>query len=194
MDFFGKMPQLSLVLASQSPRRRFLLQGLGLNPQIRPVAIDETPLPGESIRQCAERLAIQKAKAASCDVEELVLAADTLVGLESSILGKPKNPEDAVKMLRELSGQWHEVVTGVAVRSTKKLLTRTVVTRVEFRDLSMAEITAYVASEEPLDKAGSYGIQGHGGALVRNIEGDYPNVVGLPIQALFDLLEEMGAS
>tara|TARA_Y100001954_G_scaffold223483_1_gene261827 strand:+ start:226 stop:810 length:585 start_codon:yes stop_codon:yes gene_type:complete len=192
MDFFEKMPQIQLVLASQSPRRRFLLQGLGLNPTIRPVSIDETPLSGESARQCAERLAQEKVRAASCGSREVVLAADTLVGLNNRVLGKPKSPEDAKKMLGELSGQWHEVVTGLAVRSSKKLLTGSVVTRVEFRDLSTLEIAAYVASEEPLDKAGSYGIQGHGGALVRNIEGDYPNVVGLPIQALFELLEELG--
>ena len=191
MDFFKKIPHFSLVLASQSPRRRFLLTGLGLRPAVRPVSIDESPLQGESAFECAERLSITKAQAAHCGVHDLVLAADTLVALGGRILGKPKNAAEALIMLRNLSGKWHEVVTGLALRTSDRVVSRTVVTRVEFRDLSEDEIAAYVATEEPLDKAGAYGIQGHGGALVRNVQGDYPNVVGLPIQAFTERVNEL---
>ena len=191
MDFFSKSEQISLVLASKSPRRRFLLEGIGLIPILRPVEVDETPLQGETAADCAIRLAAAKAQAAPISEKEVLLAADTLVALDGEPLGKPQDAENAREILGRLSGRWHEVVTAVALRTPRACRTAAVTTRVEFRRLNAAEIDAYVRTGEPLDKAGAYGIQGHGGALVKRLEGDYANVVGLPIHAVLNLAKEM---
>lgn len=183
-----------MILASASPRRAQLLEGVGIYLHIRPADIDETRLPGESPVELVERLAREKAHAAFGDHEDYVrdaslLGADTIVWTDDGeVLGKPRDPADACRMLRDLSGRTHHVSTGVCImidpwpeegepRETSFVET----TDVTFYDLTDEEIAAYVATMEPLDKAGAYGIQGTGRLLVRRIEGDYHNVVGLPV-------------
>ena len=173
-----------MILASQSPRRIELMREAGFDCRVMPADIDESPLPGE--RPCAlvERLACAKARAVAphADADEALIAADTIVYLDDEILGKPVDAEDAKRMLHLLSGRTHQVATGVCLRRGAREDAFTVRTHVTFYPLSDAEIDAYVATGEPLDKAGAYGIQGAGGRLlVRGIEGDYYNVVGLPI-------------
>ncbi len=185
------MPRL--VLASASPRRRELLAGLGLEFEVRPTAVDETPLPGETAAICVERLARAKADSEAAP-DELVLAADTLVVLAGEILGKPAGPEEAEAMLARLAGRDHLVMTGVAVRdgSTGRTLSGVETTRVAVAPLTPEEIARYVASGEPLDKAGAYAIQGLGALFVEAIEGNYTNVVGLPLPLTARLLAELG--
>jgi septum formation protein len=182
-----------LVLASASPRRRELLAGLGLTPLVRPTEIDETPYPDERPEECALRLASAKA-AAAVAAGELVLAADTLVVVDGDILGKPTGPDEAAAMLGRLAGRDHLVVTGVAVRDGDRSRTAAGVetTRVTMAPLAPAEIERYVATGEPLDKAGAYAIQGLGALLVERIEGNYSNVVGLPLPLTAHLFAELG--
>lgn len=183
----------ALWLASRSPRRAALLETLGVAFAVLDVEVDETPFPGEIPGDYVVRLARAKASAgrASAVSPAPVLAADTSVVLNGEILGKPANPDDARRMLRRLSGGWHEVQTGVALAHAA-LVTVRVSTRVQFRALTETEIDCYVASGEPADKAGAYGIQGLGGALVARIEGSYPNVVGLPLAETLALLRAAG--
>ena len=183
----------TLVLASGSPRRRQLLESLGLEIEVRPADIDETPLESESGCDCALRLAEAKARSVVRE-GELVLAADTVVVLEGDLLGKPGNAAEAAAMLRRLSGREHEVMTGVAVCDLSRSLRLAFVevTKVRFAELSEAEIAWYVATGEPLDKAGAYGIQGHGSLFVDAIEGNYSNVVGLPLAPTYRLLRRAG--
>ena len=191
MEIIKKLKEFHLVLASQSPRRRFLLQGLGCDLTVRPADIDETPQPAELAEDYVRRLASEKACACDASTEEIVIAADTVVVLDGLILGKPRDEAEAKAMLERLSGITHQVLSGVAVRHGDISLTGVEVTEVRFRNLSVSEIDAYVATGEPLDKAGAYGIQGHGGALVADIHGDYPSVVGLPITKLDSLLRQL---
>lgn len=179
----------SLWLASRSPRRAALLETLGVDFAVLDVEVDETPMPGEAAVDYVIRLAGAKASAgrAAAPVPAPVLAADTTVVLNGEILGKPVDGPDAVHLLSRLSGRWHEVLTGVALAHAT-LDTIAVLTRVQFRALTAAEIECYVASGEPADKAGAYGIQGLGGALVARLEGSYPNVVGLPLAETLNLL------
>jgi septum formation protein len=179
----------SLWLASRSPRRAALLETLGVAFAVLDVEVDETPIAGEVPVDYVLRLARAKAKAGQVAASSPapVLAADTTVVLSGEILGKPANDSEARHMLRRLSGVWHEVLTGVALAHAT-LDTRVVSTRVQFRALNDAEIDCYVASGEPADKAGAYGIQGLGGALVTRLEGSYPNVVGLPLAESLALL------
>ena len=180
-----------MILASGSPRRREILEDLGISPIVRPADVDETPLDGESPTELVERLARAKADACAADLPaklagQTVLAADTIVWREGDhVLGKPANDDQARAMLEELSGATHHVSTGVCllVRSggREERVSFHDTTDVRFRSLSAEEIDAYVRSGEPADKAGSYGIQGLGRLLVSGIEGDYYNVVGLPV-------------
>jgi septum formation protein len=183
-----------LVLASGSPRRLQLLTALGLDPEVAPVDIDETPLPDEAPHRCARRLAGEKAAVALArhPAGRLVLAADTVVALGPEILGKPEGPEDAARMLRRLSGRCHEVHTAVAAGCGEKTALRLSTSEVEFRALRAGEIEAYVATGEPLDKAGAYGIQGRAAIFVSRLCGSYSGVVGLPLCETAELLREFG--
>lgn len=186
-----------MYLASQSPRRRELLAQLGFDLTVVPADIDETRRPGEAPRELVARLARQKAEASRERLEhagrceaDLLLAADTVVWLGDEVLGKPADAADARRMLRLLSGRTHHVSTGVSLLSLSptgaELARRSFVETcaVAFFTLTELQIDAYVASGEPLDKAGAYGIQGLGRLLVRGIEGDYYTVVGLPVARL----------
>ena len=188
-----KFPRL--ILASASPRRQALLTQLGLFPIVEPPAVDERPLPGEDARSLAARLARMKgsaiaARAANRDA--VVLAADTVVALDGELLGKPTSPEDAMRMLRTLSGRTHSVISGLFVASPRHMETQAVETRVRFRALSESQIRWYAATGEPLDKAGSYAIQGIGGAFVESIEGSHSNVIGLPLAETLNALDRAG--
>jgi septum formation protein len=184
-----------IILASNSPRRRELLSQIGLTFTIAPADVDERTRPGESPVDYAERLAREKARAAAERAGKgIVIAADTIVVVRGDILGKPADAADARRMLAELSGREHEVVTALAVMDaeTKRASVKTSVTRVWFRTLTEREIKAYVATGEPLDKAGAYGIQERGALLVERIEGCYSNVVGLPLSLLGEMLRDFG--
>lgn len=168
-------------LASGSPRRRQLLSWAGLEVVGHPEPVDESWLDDESGDAAAERLARAKCVGPA---DEIVLSADTVVHREGCPpYGKPTDDADAARMLRELSGTWHQVTTGVAIRQADRLRSFRVTTDVRFRDLREEEIARYVATGEPHDKAGAYGIQGEGGALVAEVRGDWTNVMGLPLEA-----------
>jgi septum formation protein len=190
-----------LVLASASPRRRELLAALGLAFAVRPVDIDETPQEGEPPRDYVLRLAREKARHAA-HPGELVIAADTVVvppaadGGPPELLGKPADGAEARRMLARLAGREHTVVTGVALEARAEGVPRRAAaveeSRVRLADLSAAEIDWYVATGEPLDKAGSYAIQGLGALFVEAVAGNYANVVGLPLPAVYRLFAELG--
>jgi septum formation protein len=184
---------MRLVLASNSPRRQELLQKAGLEFEVHPSGVDEILRPDEGGEDFACRLAREKALdvAGSLPPGRLVLGADTVVVIDGLILGKPSGPDDAVHMLRTLSGATHNVVTGVClVRAPDQIeALRHETTIVAFRDLKEAEIQSYVASGEPLDKAGAYAIQGLASKFVTLIDGCYFNVVGLPIPLVQDMLK-----
>ncbi len=182
----------SLVLASGSPRRIELLRAIGLNPQVFKPDVDETPVRGESARAMVRRLARLKAKVTSAGfAESIVLAADTtVVGTDGKrILGKPESAADALRMLRQLRGKSHTVLTGYCLAQGTKVFSRVVASRVVMRDVKLSVLEAYVATGEPLDKAGAYGIQGLGGLLVESIRGSYTNIVGLPVSHVVADLE-----
>jgi septum formation protein len=182
-----------LVLASGSPRRAELLARLGLTPEIRPAAVDETPLPGEPAPDLVVRLAAAKARAVhDPNADEVVLAADTMVVLDGAALGKPDDDAEAAAMLRRLSGRTHEVLTALAVHRGPRRHATTVTTRVRFRTLTDSEVAWYLATGEPRDKAGAYALQGAGAALVDHLEGSDTNVIGLPLAATVDLLRCAG--
>lgn len=184
---------MRLILASGSPRRRELLAGLGLKPEVRPVDIDETPRPGEDAETYVGRLAEEKARERA-EPGELILAADTVVAIDGELLGKPEDPEDARRMLRRLSGRAHNVLTGVAVfdPASDRLQLEVVTTAVVFNPLSEEEIHWYVQGGEPMDKAGAYGIQGQAALFIERLDGNYSNVVGLPLPAVYRLLQSAG--
>lgn len=181
------MFSLPVVLASASPRRLDLLRSVGLEPEVRPGDVEERRRPGEDPLAMVERLARDKRDAVARP-GELVLAADTVVVLDGSVLGKPGTPEVAVDMLRRLSGRVHHVVTGVAVSGPGGSTSTAVSTEVAWRTLSDEEVDAYVATGEPLDKAGGYGIQGGGADFVASLVGSRDNVVGLPVATALELL------
>ena len=184
-----------LILASASPRRAELLQQIGLDFQVQPADIDETPTSLETPEHYVERLAREKALSIAREhPDKLVLGSDTSVIHNEEILGKPESSEQAVSMLQALSGSTHQVLTAVALAKGSECWSRVVVTDVTFRELETAEISAYVASGEPMDKAGSYGIQGLGGIFVSAIKGSYSAVVGLPLQETAALLAQAGHS
>jgi len=182
-----------LVLASGSPRRRELLAGLGLAFTIRAAEIDETPHPGETPAACVRRLAHAKATARS-EAGELVLGADTVVVLDGQLLGKPRDPADARRMLAAIAGREHTVLTGVTLHGEPQGRQESVVeaSRVRMARMSPREIDWYVATGEPLDKAGSYAVQGVGALFVEAIYGNYTNVVGLPLPATCRLFRTLG--
>jgi septum formation protein len=171
------------------------LSTLGIDHDVQPADVDEVRLPGEVPEAMAVRLARAKAAAiAELRPSDLVLAADTVVAIDDHVLGKPESPEDAERMLAMLSGHRHRVVTGVALACPGgEVLERYDVTEVWFRELSPETIAAYVATGEPLDKAGSYGVQGVGAVLVERVDGDFFSVMGLPVRLVVDLLAEAGA-
>jgi septum formation protein len=185
-----------LVLASASPRRRELLARLVAGFDVRASEADETPLPGETPEAMVLRLALVKARAVA-RLGEVALGADTVVAVDGEILGKPADDADALAMLRRLSGRGHEVWTGVALVAAgdgpapARELARACRTGVVFRTLSEGEMAAYVATGEPHDKAGAYGIQGGAAAFVDHVDGDFTNVVGLPLPLVAELLAEL---
>jgi septum formation protein len=179
-----------LILASQSPRRAEILRTVGWAFAAVPANIDESRFADEDAVIYVERLARTKAKTVATDFPaELVLGADTVVVSDSEILGQPRDDDDAKRMLRFLSGRWHEVVTGVAlVRANDEPLVRHERTRVRFAEMSTDQINWYVATGEPRGKAGAYAIQGQGALFIEAIEGDYFNVVGLPVRLVFEMM------
>lgn len=182
-----------VILASQSPRRRELLSLIGIQHEVQPADIDETPFPGELATVHSERLAREKAALIAARAPgALVIGADTVVVAGQQILGKPGDEADARSMLRLLSGRTHMVYTAVAIARDELLDSEVEGVSVSFRDLSDADIEAYVATGEPADKAGAYGIQGFGSTLVDGIQGDFFAVVGLPLRRLTALCERNG--
>lgn len=182
--------QPKLYLASTSPRRREILQSLGIDFEVIPVETDESPYKGERPSALVLRLAIAKADGAP--VSGFVLAADTVVVLDDRILGKPGDVDEAIDMLLALSGRTHTVLTGVALKTPDRTLTALSSTEVQFREIGRDEAMAYWQSGEPCDKAGAYGIQGLGGALVSAIHGSYSGVMGLPAFETIKLLKAVG--
>lgn len=212
-----------LVLASASPRRQDLLRSADIVFTVQAADIDETPLPGEPPRECAERLAREKALAVlRTRAQDVVLGADTIVVVDDTILGKPADAADAARMLRLLSGRLHSVITGVCVvqsvasrqlpaasedrvrlsaqvppayeilrTENQELRVASETTLVTMSELSDAEIRDYVASGEPMDKAGAYAIQGRASRWIPRIEGDYTNVVGLPVALVYRMLAQL---
>ncbi len=195
---------LPLVLASASPRRQELLRKAGIGFSVHPADVDETPREGESAQACAERLAREKALVVlRAYPHEYVLGADTIVVIDREILGKPRDQADAARMLRLLSGHVHYVITGVCLvgpalgnenyeLSSGFQDTRSETTLVTVSELSDQEIRDYVATGEPMDKAGGYAIQGVASRWITRIEGDYSNVVGLPVALVYRMLREHG--
>ena len=194
----------TLVLASASPRRQELLRNAGIPFTVYPANIPEVPSSGESPRACAERLAREKARVVLFQHPgKLVLGADTIVVVDGEILGKPRDEADAVRMLHLLSGRTHQVITGVCLVGTlrtenQKLETgfedtRSESTLVTMTTLSDEDIRSYIASGEPMDKAGAYAIQGMASRWIPRIDGDYFNVVGLPVALVRRMLQEHGA-
>ena len=189
------MSKLRVVLASASPRRHQLLNLIGIDHEVIPADIDESVRGRESPRKHAERLAREKAAAVmGRDADLVAIAADTIVLIDKKILGKPANTVDAGSMLRLLSGREHTVVTAIAVARGKKVTSAVEEVAVKFRQLTDDEIDAYIATGEPMDKAGAYGIQGFGGTIVERIDGDYFAVMGLPLVRLVALLAGVGVS
>ena len=201
------MNRPQIFLASTSPRRRELLEQLGVRYQYLEVAVDETPLPREQAANYVKRLAVRKAQHARTDtvaVEDIpVLAADTCIVHQGNIIGKPANREQAVEILTQLSGRTHEVYSAVAVSfKTTALSSPTTptleskvklsVSRVSFRTLRSAEILGYCATGEPMGKAGAYAIQGRAAAFIRHLEGSYSGVMGLPLYETAELLSAVG--
>jgi septum formation protein len=184
-----------LILASSSPRRQELLREAGVAFEVYPAHIAEARNAGELPLEYAERLAREKAQAiASRFPGRYVLGADTIVVVDTEVLEKPLNGADAARMLRLLSGRGHHVITAVCLITPKGSLARSATTTVHFREVRVAEIQRYVASGEPMDKAGAYAIQGGAGLWVQRIEGDYSNVVGLPVTLVKEMLHESGFS
>ena len=185
----------SLYLASGSPRRQELLAQLGVSFERIVTGIEEKRAEGESAQQYVSRLAREKAQAgvALAPRDLPVLGADTIVILNGEVLEKPHDTEHAARMLRKMSGQTHQVMTAVALADSQHVLDCLVVTDVTFRVLTDDEIAAYIASGEPMDKAGAYGIQGLGGCFVRKINGSYHAVVGLPLVETYELLSNFNS-
>jgi len=200
-----------LVLASASPRRQELLRNVGISFVVQVADVDETPLPGEGARDCAERLAREKAlKVWRARPQDVVLGADTVVVVDGTILGKPADGDDAARMLRMLSGREHRVITGVClVRAVvsgqgssskvkaparEELKSASETTVVTMSEISEREIRDYVATGEPMDKAGAYAIQGIASRWIPRIEGDYSNVVGLPVALVYRMLRKDGSA
>lgn len=182
---------MNVILASQSPRRKELLGLLNIPFTVRVADIDETMDPGATAYSEVARVSRMKAMAVPCEPEDLVIAADTIVVCDGRILGKPRDPEEAKEMLHLLSGRDHQVMTGLTVLRGDRAAVVTEVTDIHFRELSEREIEAYVASGDPMDKAGAYGIQSGAALFCDRICGDYYNVVGLPVCRLTEIMKQM---
>lgn len=181
---------MNVILASQSPRRRELLGLFRIPFTVRAADIDETMDPALPAEQEVARVSRAKAMATPAKAEDVVIAADTIVVCNGKTLGKPKSKEQAVEMLTMLSGRDHQVMTGLTVRKGDTCRTVTEITHLHFRKLSQREILDYVATGEPMDKAGAYGIQGGAALFVERLDGDYYNVMGLPVCRLWQMLAE----
>ena len=181
---------MAIILASQSPRRRELMGLLRLPFTVRVADIDETMDPGKAPFDEVARVSRLKAEATPRQAEDTVIAADTIVVCQDQVLGKPKDEADAYRMLRLLSGRDHQVMTGLTVLQGNKTVTCTEVADIHFRELSDKEIYDYIATGEPMDKAGAYGIQGGAALFAQRLEGDYYNVMGLPVCRLYLILKE----
>ena len=185
-----------LILASASPRRAEILRTVGWPFETQAVRIDESRRAGEEAVAYVERVARAKAEAAALRVQgSTILGADTVVVIENDVLGKPRDDEDARRMLRLLRDRWHQVLTGVALINGETGSSKVAheITEVRFAAMSADEINWYVATGEPQDKAGAYAIQGQGARFIKEIRGDYFNVVGLPVRLLYELMNEGGA-
>jgi len=184
-----------IILASQSPRRKILLEKMNIPFRIVPSRIAELPPLGERPGAYSARMAMEKAlEVAESHPDHLIIGADTVVSINDTILGKPASTNEAVMMLSRLSGQWHEVWTGICLyhKKSNSQEIKAVCSHVHFRPLSVEEITRYVETGEPMDKAGAYAIQGKGKALVRELKGSYHNVIGLPTLELAKMLQDIG--
>jgi septum formation protein len=196
MDSFASRfdPDFMLILASASPRRQELLRNARIAFAVEPAHIAEDPLPNERARDCAERLAREKALAvAGKRPNDVVLGADTVVVIDGQILGKPVDAADAVHMLRRLSGRVHQVITGVCLVAGGQWSVGSETTSVTMAEISEKEIAEYVASGEPMDKAGAYAIQGMASRWIPRIDGDYGNVVGLPVALVWRMMRKVPA-
>ena len=187
----------TIILASASPRKKEILKKTGLKFKVDESDYEEKVDPGLKPHELARFLSREKARdVARRHRDALVIAADTIVLLRGRLFGKPRNEEQAKEMLRALSGKAHSVITGFTIIDTagKKEISRSVESKVFFKRLSADEIETYIRSGEPLDKAGAYGVQGLGAVIVKRIEGDFFNVVGLPLNALAESLKEFGVN
>jgi len=183
-----------LVLASASPRRQELLRNAGIAFEVQPAHISEDPRPGETAKACAERLAREKALAVARQrPHDVVLGADTVVVVDGQLLGKPLDAADAARMLRMISGRAHDVITGVCLVVSGQWSVASEITAVAMSEISDKEIAEYVATGEPMDKAGAYAIQGVASRWIPRIEGDYSNVVGLPVALVWRMLQEISS-
>ena len=182
---------MRVILASQSPRRRELLGLFRIPFEIQAADIDETMDPDLPAGQEVSRVSRSKAMAIAADDDQIIIAADTIVVVDGRVLGKPQSPDHARQMLKSLSGRDHQVMTGIAVRRGSQCAVCTEVTDVTFRPLTDAEIDAYIATGEPMDKAGAYGIQGGAALFCEKLHGDYYNVMGLPVCRLGLMLKSM---
>lgn len=182
-----------VILASQSPRRRELLTLVGIAHEVRPADIDESYRAGEYPHAHAKRLACEKAGVVARDAPDaLVIGSDTIVVVDGDVLGKPRDDADAAAMLTRLAGRSHTVITAVAVQWRGVTRSAVEVVDVTFHPLTAVEIDAYIATREPMDKAGAYGIQGYGATIVARVDGDYFAVMGLPLQRLVRLMADLG--
>ncbi len=189
------MREVHIVLASASPRRRELLERLGWHFDVVPADVEELKIPGEVPSAMVMRLARLKGESVAASYpESLVISSDTTVALGSEIFGKPKDDDDALRMLRALSGHTHSVYTGLAIFWRGRSLCSCDCTQVTFRELSPQSLKSYTATGEPRGKAGAYAIQGLGGLMIQSIHGDYSTVVGLPLCLLGRMMEELGFS
>ncbi|MFO7819918.1 MAG: Maf family protein [Halanaerobacter sp.] len=183
---------MEIVLASASPRREMLLEQLGLDFKIEPSEIDETKVRLDSPSKLVQRLSYLKANEVQSEDYQLIIAADTVVSSQNLILEKPRDEEEAKRMLKKLSGTTHQVLTGITVMKGEKVRTDYEETNVTFKELTSNEIDDYIATGEALDKAGAYGIQAKGAVFVKKIEGCFYNVVGLSLYKLVEMVKEMG--
>lgn len=182
---------MRIILASESPRRKELLKLMGLTYTVEPSDIAETPPEHATVAETVQALALQKAKTIfQKHPDACVIGADTVVDLDGVILGKPHTPEHAREYLSRMQGRWHVVYTGVAVLTPDSSDVRCCTTNVKFAPMSQAEIDWYVSTGEPLDKAGAYGVQGPGGVFVERVDGNYFNVIGLPLPLLYAMLKD----
>jgi septum formation protein len=187
------MTEPRVILASQSPRRRELLTLVGIAHTVQPADIDEAYLPGEEPAAHAQRLAREKAAVVAAEAPDaVVIGSDTIVVVDGEVLGKPRDEAHAAQMLTRLSGRSHVVMTAIAVRWRDAERSTVETVGVTFHPLTVQDIQSYIATREPMDKAGAYGIQGYGATIVERVDGDYFAVMGLPLQRLVRLMSELG--